>query len=137
MKTKITILLAIILVALFQPTFAQEYSGIRKLKAVQVAFKNFVEEPPMWSDWQDCNILVVINFDNDKINIYSILEQEYNVITNTKEKKDDQGGRVLYFDAVDEEGIKCTIKLRTDNNDRLQIYIEYTDVSWVYTLKAN
>lgn len=89
-----------------------------------------------WSDWTDCSVLVVINTDRDEINIYSSEPQELTVYAGDGEfYPDNNGGEQAEFKCVDADGTRCTVRLRVQNDGQLQLYVDYSNISYVYCLE--
>ena len=87
-----------------------------------------------WSDWQESSMLVVINFNNDRISIYSNEIQEYDVVENLDSYDDDSGGSNIKFLCVNEEGLRCHIRLRVLSDGSKQLYVDFNDFMYVYNL---
>lgn len=87
-----------------------------------------------WSDWQSTNILIVISIDRDKISIYSKELQEYDIYSSSKWEPDYQGGQTATLKAVNEEGRRCDVRLRSLNSGELQVYVDFADAMWVYNV---
>ena len=109
-----------------------------KLNATSFAYKyqNEYGYWTDWTDWEDCRILVVINTETDRINIYSNSHQEYDVYDYTPEYSDDKGGRTTTFKCVDADGDRCEIRLRQQRDGQFQLYIDYSNIMWVYTIES-
>jgi len=86
-----------------------------------------------WSDWEHSDMLVVINSDRDVINVYSQSTQEYDIVEYLGEEKD-RDGRSVKFLCVNEDGLRCHIRLRIQNDGSEQLYVDFNDVMWVYSM---
>lgn len=129
MKKKLLIILMAIL-----PIFA--YADIQKMTATSVASKSYTNGRwSEWSDWEDVNILVVINFDKERITIYSQRTQEFDIIQYYEEESDGEGGKVHEMVCVDEDGLRCHVRIRFPKTNIPQIYIDYKDFMYVYNLE--
>lgn len=117
-------------------SFAQTY----KLRATGVAIKTQNERTGYWSDWSDwesCNLLVVMNIDRDIVTIYSKVTQEYDVIeVLSEDERDPDGGVSTTLLCVDADGTRCHMRLRSQSNGALQLYIDYSNVSFVYNVES-
>ena len=129
--------LFILLLALF--CFVQfNYAEITKLRTSHIAYQSKNEYSGMWGEWgswEDCNVLIVIDYDKERITIYSQRTQEYDIITQTQEDEDYESNS-LYFDCVDAEGLRCTVQIRIYNDGErgAQLYVTYSDIRWVYAI---
>lgn len=86
-----------------------------------------------WGDWNRCNVLITIDFDNDYIKVFSEKEQNFVITNSTDEYIDKSGGSNIDCNAVDEEGIECTVRLRIQKDGTAQLYAFYSNVAWVYS----
>ncbi len=121
---------------LFVSVFASHaYAEVLKLKAYSFSarstdrYGNWSD----WSDWSDCNILVVSD-DDSRVKIYSEETQEYDIISSEEEVSDNQGGKVIEFHCIDKDGLRCSLRLRIDKNDNIQLYVDYDNLSFVYNV---
>jgi hypothetical protein len=87
-----------------------------------------------WSEWITVNILVVINVKDLQIKIYSETVQVYDITELYDERFNDKGESITEFRAVDQDGDFCGIRLMTRNSGQLQLYIDYSDIRWVYNI---
>ena len=87
----------------------------------------------IWGDWQRCGVVITIDLDNEFINVYSSKTQNYVIAECGETYTDSQGGQSLDMVAIDEEGLRCTVSLRTQSDGVAQLYAYYSDVAWVYS----
>ena len=120
---------------LFASVFASHaYAEVLKLKAYSFSarstdrYGNWSD----WSDWSDCNILVVSD-DDSRVKIYSEETQEYDIIS-SEEIRDSKGVKATEFHCVDKNGLRCSLRLRVEKNDNIQLYVDYNDISFVYNV---
>lgn len=88
-----------------------------------------------WSNWESCHILVVLNSDAERINIYSSTPQEYDIYDYLGESYDVDGGTISTFKCIDAEGIRCTIRFRQQSDGQWQLYVDYSNIMWVYSIQ--
>lgn len=86
-----------------------------------------------WTDWQQSEMLVVISLDRGVINVYSRDTQEYDIVEYEGEERDREGNSMKFL-CVNEDGLRCNIRLRTQNDGNRQLYVDFSDVMWVYGL---
>ena len=136
MKSKI--LLTIIFLVFITVT---GYSQVYKNRAKQLAYKSKDNYGrwTKWSDWEDCNILIVTNLDNSKFTIYSKVTQEFDIIKFYPKEYDDEGVEVFRILVVDKDGLRCNIRQRFIKSEYFssQMYIDYADFIYVYNLTSN
>ena len=128
---KIIALLLLLIVAL--PSVAE----VIKYKATSVALKMYDydrEDWADWTDWEECDILVVVDADRDLITVYSQETQEYDIVEYLGEEED-ADGVLVKFNGVDQNGGKCNVRLRVQNDGQQQLYVDYSDASWVYNIQ--
>lgn len=90
------------------------------------------------SQWEPSNINICIDTDNDMVTIYSPRTQVYAIYesyNNGNAYRDSGGGQTVKFYAVDHDYDKCTIRLRVESNGNSQIYVDFSNVAWVYNVR--
>ena len=115
---------------LFASVFASHaYAEVFKLRAYSASMRS----TDRYGNWSDCNILVVIGEDS-RVKIYSKETQEYDIISSEEEVSDHQGGTVTEYHCIDKDGLRCSLRLRVEKNDNIQLYVDYNDISLVYNV---
>lgn len=99
------------------------------LKAYEFAYKFKGQE---WSEWISCYLDIKIT--SNKVIIYSKETQIYNILRETDTPYDNNGEQVGYL-IKDQDGDYGRIRLRFQNNGAKQIYIDFDNISWVYSVK--
>ncbi|MCQ2324615.1 MAG: hypothetical protein MJZ58_00290 [Paludibacteraceae bacterium] len=115
---------------------ASVFSEVNKFQAYEVSYKSQNEWGGWsdWSPWKSCNILVVMNIDNDRVNIYSQTTQEYDIIEYGNQENDNDGGITTALKCVDADGLRCDMRLR-QYDDVWQLYVDYSDFIFVYNIR--
>lgn len=127
--------LSIILVLLSAFGFAQSIYKFRSTDLAYQYYDSYYGSWSSWSDWQSTSVLIVIDLYKERITIYSSELQQYDIYENYDERIDSDGDYVNEFRAIDQDGIRCGIRFITnDNTSRSQIYIDYSDMRWVYNV---
>lgn len=89
-----------------------------------------------WSSWQDSDMSMTINFNNDVIIIYSPETQRYRITEHIRNFTDSSGGKQVEFAAKDlGDDTKCHIRLRIETNGNSQIYIEWSNLILCYNVR--
>lgn len=88
-----------------------------------------------WSEWLDSDMSMIINFNTDIVTIYSPTTQRYKITKFIREFTDNSGGKQVEFAFVDQDGDKGHMRLRIEKNGNSQIYIEFSNIMWVYNVK--
>ncbi len=106
-----------------------------KFKTTAVAYKEMGRYGwTKWTDWYRTEMLVVINTDRDVISIYSDSPQEYDILEYQGEENDRNGKSKKFF-CVNEDGLKCFIRLRAQHDGSFQLYVDFNNAMWVYDLR--
>ena len=78
-----------------------------------------------------------INLSTDRITIYSPrtqVYQVYGVYNNGNTYIDSSGGTNMKFYVIDQDYDKGSIRLRVERNGNSQIYVDFSNVAWVYNV---
>ena len=87
-----------------------------------------------WEEWEKSNVLITMDIDKDVIHIYSKREQRYDIISYS-DKIIDEDSESVVMDCIDEEGIRCTVKIMR-YDDYSHIYIKWSNMQYVYQVVA-
>ena len=131
---KFVLLILILLLGISSPLMAEVF----KLTTTTVAFKHYNEAIKRWSDWSEwepCSVLVVINADTDRIDIYSKETQQFDIIEDEGSEPDEEGGEIMSWYCVDADGMRCRIRYRIDKDQEMQLYVDYSDFMYVYNVR--
>lgn len=90
-------------------------------------------QPYNWSEWQNSNMIVTFNLRNDIITIQSPKPQIYKIYDSYEEIYDN-GGKSIRYPVVDQDGDYGHLRLRIENNGNSQLYVDFSNISWVYNL---
>lgn len=112
------------------------YTQVYKIKATDFSFmfQNANGSWSNWSAWEKCNILCTIDISKDRIIIYSQETQIYDIIENFGTEYDEEGDLVWYLVGIDNEGIQCGIRIIKKPSGTQQLYVDYNDIRWAYTV---
>ncbi|MDR3297679.1 MAG: serine protease [Prevotellaceae bacterium] len=122
-----------------QASGASANEDIVKLRSTECSLRYKVDGRwNKWSAWEDASVLIVIDGGKERVSIYSAEEQVYDIIDTEEERTDEDGDDVLSLFCVDKDGKKCGVRLVAirGSNERLQLYVNYSDMSWVYNVYA-
>lgn len=106
------------------------YSQALKLRATDFSMKL---QGGSWSDWEDSEMLIVIK--DDRVTIYSNEQQEYDIVRSYDVYTDSDGDNVLKFKCVDQDGDLCHLRVISRQSGTVQLYIDFSNVSWVYNVR--
>lgn len=85
-----------------------------------------------WSEPEECNVLIVFDTSNLKLNIYSKELQEYDIVDSESKKSEDEV--TFVFNCIDKEGKECLVSITKydDPIDTGKIIVAYPLIAWVY-----
>lgn len=109
-----------------------------KYRATDVAFKFQTNDGSwsQWSDWESCSVLIVLNLNNATVQIYSKETQEFDIVDKVSDwHNDSSGGQQFEVSCVDKEGKRCNMRFRRQNDGQLQLYVDYRDFMYVYSME--
>ncbi len=108
-----------------------------RMKTSSVSFieKNNKNEWGKWSDFVKAELLVAIDAKKDRIVINSAQIQVF-TIKSYGDKMETETSKIVPFDCVDNNGSKCKILVitRKDEGNRMQLYVNYSEVKFVYNI---
>lgn len=87
-----------------------------------------------WSEWKEANILIVIDGQQERITIYTETIQTFDIIEDEGESLSDKGDPTMNFYCVDENGIKCRIRI-VKRTTLTQIYADYNNLILCFNIK--
>lgn len=104
-------------------------------RATQYASATIYNGNYIWSDWESSTVKMKIDWDNDIVVIYSPKIQAYAIISTISNlHNDSKGGQSAEFRVVDQDGDKGSLRLRFDPYGNSQVYIDFSNVAWVYNI---
>jgi hypothetical protein len=113
-------------------------SKVLKLRTTAVAARHKTSESRWgdWSDWEDASILITLDPGIERIIIYSQQRQVYDIAENDGDSTDKDGNETLSLRCIDDDGVSCTVRLVSRQEGQLQLYVDYSNASWVYNVYA-
>lgn len=129
MKKYLTILLMLVFTSIQAETITY--------KTVGFAYK-YINEYGVWTDWTQwysSDMLMTIDFTNDIVKIYSPQTQTYAITKYVRNYTDNSGGKQVEFQFIDQDYDRGTMRLRVETNGNSQVYIEFSNIIWVYNVK--
>ena len=121
------------LVSGFQKTYSQPI----RFKASSVSFTD-KDDKGSWNEWSDfvkTNVLITVDAKKNLIVVNSAEVQSFK-IKSYGEIQDSDEVNIVPFECVDNKFSKCTIFIITKKkeNNRMQFYINYNEVKFVYNI---
>lgn len=80
------------------------------------------------------DMAVTINLDNDVITIYSPKTQIYKVYETGPTERNKTTGSQMTFYVYDQDLDKGSIRLRVTPKGTCQIYVDFSNIAWVYNV---
>lgn len=126
---------ALLIIFLLLVTFGAS-AEVYKYKTTEFAYRTLNSRGYWndWSSWEESSMLIVINTNADKVDIYSQTPQHYDIIEYGGKESDGQGGKMFTLSCVDADGSRCNIRTRIQKDGQMQLYVDYSDASWVYNI---
>ena len=88
-----------------------------------------------WTPWEPSDMYITIDLDRDLIKVYSPTTQIYFVQSYDTSYTDSSGGRQVQYTVIDQDRDVGRIRLRVERNGNSQIYVDFSNVMWVYNVK--
>jgi hypothetical protein len=129
-------MIKVLLASTFMMIISPSFSQVTKCKAYSFAHKEKNEYSGRWSEWsswEDTEILIAIDSENDRIKIFSKVDQIYDIIEYKGTRTDADGDDIIEWICVNEDGLKCGVRLVKLNSKggKSQIYIDFADFMFV------
>ena len=118
--------------------------GFQKASAQPIRFKSssvsFTDKKSdgSWNEWSDfvnANVLITLDAKKDLIVINSAEVQSFKILS-YGEIEDNEEVNIVPFECIDNKFSKCNLFIITKKkeNNRMQIYINYNEVKFVYNI---
>lgn len=88
-----------------------------------------------WSSWQDSDMSLTMNLDNDVIKIYSPKPQTYKIYSNPEKGYDSDGDYKIVFKFIDQDGDYGTMWLLQRKSGASEVYIFFANIKWCYRVR--
>lgn len=115
----------------------QAFSQVLQFRTTAYS-QRYVNSYGYWTDWstyQKSNMLVIFDLNKDIIKIYSPKIQTYLILEYIETFIDSYGGKQSEWLCIDQDYDKGHIRLREDKYGNFQLYVDFSNVSWVYNLQ--
>lgn len=96
-------------------------------QATKFAFANITNGFYSWGNWENSDVKIKADLDNELIVIYSPSVQTYRLIGLDESNSDD----TTNIRVIDQDGDRGHIRLKNRNEEQY-IYIDFQNVAWVY-----
>lgn len=85
-----------------------------------------------WADWQNSNMILTINLDNDVVTIYSPVTQRYQITESQDTYYDSDGDLNIVFKFIDQDNDIGLFRILQRTSGVSEVYIQFNDVEWCY-----
>lgn len=90
-----------------------------------------------WTDWapfERSEMLLTMDLNRDLVTIYSPNIQVYSIISYSGTTRDRDGDTTARYHFIDQDGDRGTMRLVLRSNGKSEVYIEFSNVIWVYSV---
>lgn len=90
-----------------------------------------------WTDWkpyQSSNMLITMDLTNDVVTIYSPKTQIYAIYSYNGSYVDSDGDQISKYSFVDQDGDIGQMRLVIRRNGTSELYIDFSNIIWVYSV---
>lgn len=125
----------ILLVLLFSIISLTTFSQTIKFETTSYTYK--IRDGYSWSKWapyQSSSMLLTMDLDRDLVTIYSPKTQVYKIVDYSGTYTDNDGDSTMEFKFVDQDGDRGTMRLMQRRSGKSEIYIQFANVIWVYSV---
>lgn len=132
MKRILTLFMLIMCISL--SSFAQ----VQWYRTYSFKQANVVNGRYYWGSLKSSDMNISIDLNEDVVTIYSPSMQRYYVYdtyNNGNSYRDANGGTTVKFYVIDQDGDRGEMRLRIDPQGNSQIYIDFSNIAWVYGVR--
>lgn len=115
-------------------TFSHLNAQVLKYKAKYISFK--MADNKNERTWRECDLLIVIDTVKNKVHIYSLEEEDYDIVKFLKSDQKEDSYYSYAFKAVDKSGVECimAISLVAKQSYDALLIISYNKYSYAYKM---
>lgn len=109
---------------------------IVRFESEAVSYKTFDIENNRfdeWQPWEPTRVIIILNIKKETIDVYSQYEQHY-IIISAADKVLSQDKKSYFFDAIDEDGKRCSIEMSILDTGVNHFYVRWTNLQIVYQI---
>lgn len=126
----------ILLALLFSIISLTTFSQVINFETTSYTYKTY--NGYSWSKWapyQSSSMLLTMDLDRDLIIIYSPKTQIYKILDYSGAYTDNDGDATLKFRFIDGDGDYGTMRLMQRRSGKSEVYIQFANVIWVYSVR--
>ncbi|MBS1776839.1 MAG: hypothetical protein JSS64_11225 [Bacteroidetes bacterium] len=110
---------------------------IIKLKANEVAVKTKDNNSGRWSNWSDpqtIDVLILVDGNQNRVKIFSKVEQAYDIIKTYNTVTEYNGKTTHKYECIDKAGTRCNLSIVKHPNGISTLEIEFSDANILYNI---
>jgi hypothetical protein len=134
MKKILTLILTLVMAAC---TFSLSADEVIYMKATSFSSRQYDYQYGFWHDWDDwepCDVRIDINVTRDMVVVHSAKLQVYSIYSVVEQSNDQYGGKYVKYGVVDEDDSIGYMRLRLQSDGTAQIYFDFSNIMFVYTV---
>lgn len=90
-----------------------------------------------WAEWEPSTVTISLDTDKEKLVIKASETFTFDIYDKKVNNNDDgEESNILEYSCVDEDGLKCSFRLRNSKDGSMQIYLDYGNASFVYQVET-
>lgn len=125
----------LILCMLISIPLAAQTLSFRTTAYAQNEYNYYTQTWSGWSDWVSSDMLLTINLNSDIVIIYSPVKQTYRIYDSVENYYDSDGDLNVIFKFIDQDGDRGNMRFLQRATGSSEIYIEFSNVRWCYTVE--
>lgn len=87
-----------------------------------------------WAPYERSNMLLTMDIDRDLVIIHSPKTQIYKIVNYVGAYTDNDGNAIMEFKFIDQDNDRGTMRLMQRKSGKSEIYIQFANVIWVYSV---
>lgn len=134
MKKILTLILTLVMAAC---VFSSSADEVIYMKATSFSSRQYDYQYGFWHDWDDwepCDVRIDINVTRDMVVVHSAKLQVYSIYSVVEQSNDPYGGKYVKYGVIDEDDSIGYMRLRLQSDGTAQIYFDFSNIMFVYTV---
>lgn len=90
-----------------------------------------------WTNWrpfESSDMLLTMDLNSDLVTIYSPTTQYYQIVSYNGTYTDNDGDTTASYSFYDQDGDRGTMRLVQRRNGRSEIYVDFANIMWCYSV---
>ena len=125
------LLLAMLLCVISITSFAQ----VINFETTSYTYKEYTSRGwTKWAPYEHSSMLLTMDMNRDLVIIYSPKTQIYKIVNYSGAYTDNDGDATIEFKFIDQDGDRGTMRLMQRTNGKSEVYIQFANIIWVYSV---